>query len=202
MSAGAGGLGFSLSDGQPPLAAGSAGVDPDDDPHHSFHHGMHMSVSPHHHHLGVGLVDCVATDAGGSGCGADREDSTGFLSVASASTVGNGAAMSVGNYCLGAGVTTGGATGASDGGDETGLDGMSTDGGDRGGLRSNDRSGASSSSAITAAARTAAAAAAAVVAASNHHHHHHHLQQHHHPPVELPYHHHHRRALPIDISAL
>uniref|UniRef100_A0A182PT11 Uncharacterized protein n=1 Tax=Anopheles epiroticus TaxID=199890 RepID=A0A182PT11_9DIPT len=225
-------LGFSLangSDGQPSLLA----VDPDDDPHHSYHHGMHVAPSPHHHHLyhhhhhhhdyhhhaaaaaallggftagnGVGLVDCVNSEA--TNC-ADREDSTGFLTVASTS-----ANSVVGNYCLSASgdsaaglvqsITVPAATlSATNDSDEAGpanaveSRSMNIGGGDIGVLRANDRP-ASSSSAISMAARTAAAAAAAVVAATNHHHH---IQQH--PPTESPYHHHHHRPLPMDISAL
>ncbi|XP_052895512.1 midnolin homolog [Anopheles moucheti] len=223
-------LGFSLSNGsdvQPSLLA----VDPEEDSHHSYHHGMHMSTSPHHHHLyhhhhhhhdyhhhaaaaaallggftsgsgGVGLVDCVAES---NNC-ADREDSTGFISVAGTST----ANSVVGNYCLSGGVdsvtglvhsvTTATSLTSANDGDEAGTSvesGSINDGSDSGVLRSNDRSVPSSSS-LTVTARTAAAAAAAVAAVSNHHHH---LQQL--PPAELSYHHHHHhRTLPMDVSAL
>ncbi|XP_049301256.1 protein dissatisfaction-like [Anopheles funestus] len=221
------GLGFSLSNGsdvQPSLLA----VDPEEDSHHSYHHGMHMAASPHHHlyhhhhhhhdyhhHAaaaaallggftsgsgGVGLVDCVTES---NNC-ADREDSTGFISVA-----GTAANSAVGNYCLSGGVdsvtglvhsvTTATTLASANDGDEAGtsVESGSINGGSdsNGVLRSNDRS-VSSSSSLTLTARTAAAAAAAVAAVSNHHHH---LQQL--PSAELPYHHHHR-PLPMDVSAL
>ncbi|XP_035907261.1 uncharacterized protein LOC118509986 [Anopheles stephensi] len=207
------GLGFSLPNGSD-VQSSLLSVDSEEDPHHSYHHGMHMAPSPHHHHLftsgggGAGLIDCVTES---NNC-ADREDSTGFISVA-----GTTANSAVGNYCLSGGIesVTGlvhsvtaatALAGANDGEEagtgvplESGGGSMSGGGSDSSVLRSNDRSISSSSSAsLTLTARTAAAAAAAVAAVSNHHHH---LQQH--PTAaDIPYHHHHHRPLPMDISAL
>lgn len=218
------GLGFSLPNGSDVPSSLLATVDPEEDPHHSYHHGMHMAPSPHHHHHlyhhhhhhdyhhhaaaaaallggftsggGAGLIDCVTES---NNC-ADREDSTGFISVA-----GTSANSAVGNYCLSGGIdSVTGLVGTNDGEEAAGTGATVESGSLNGGgsdssvLRSNNRSISTSSSSLTVtAARTAAAAAAAVAAVSNHHHH---LQQH--STAEIPYHHHHHRPLPMDISAL